>query len=387
MAIRPFNDDKAQDIEPLCALKVGSFNCFCMWTPNGAIDAHTEAQLTNGYASSSEPGRPPHGRLSDGDARKPGDESTDAGSETTATASAANGEASSMDSSAAAAGDQPLLSTVRFNLGQQSPILREFAKLGGDSRNIDAAIWDTVRRVATQHPEALGPSDLESSEWHVLERSQSGASFGARNVGGNVHWFRSMDCPESDIVKGFAAFLEVDLCASFVEDLILAEPLGMHTAKRDSVWRTVVQGVGLKQDNVWVHSAVDALDEPVRSLIVFSSTTQRPPGLLLVPPPMAGFNRADYECTITRLQPLRLVGGTDGFRLTQTGMSRPLGARGPGSSIPMLSHEELARKTKTFFTKLLLHIKNVGRLDQRMEMSPRTELYSRIRKHLANLPS
>merc|ERR1712139_380265 len=299
------------------------------------------------------------------------------------------GEASSMEGSAAV--EHPLLSTVRLNLGQQSPLLRDLAKIGGagsDARNIDAVIWEQVRRIATQHEEGLWPCELESSEWQVLERDgEQGSQFGARNVGGNVHWFRSMDCPESDIVKGFAAFLEVDLCASFVEDLIMAEPLGMHTAKRDSVWRTVIQGVGLKQDNIWVHSAVDALDEPVRSLIVFSSTTQRPPGLLLVPPPMAGFNRADFECTITRLQPLRLVTGhPTGFRLTQTGVSRPLGLRGPGSTVPMLSPEETTRKTKDFFKKLLQFLDRTGRLDQRMSMSPRTELYERVRKHVANLP-
>merc|ERR1712066_69598 len=103
-----------------------------------------------------------------------------------------------------------------------------------------------------------------------------------------------MDFPESDVVKAFAAFLEVDLCCAFLEELIFGEPLGMHTARRDSVWRTRIQGQGIKQDNICVHSWVDALDEPVRSLLVFSSTTQRPPGLLLVPPPHTGFTRSEF---------------------------------------------------------------------------------------------
>lgn len=340
--------------------------------------------MTNGgYADE----RRQHPTLTDG-MPKPQDDSTDAGSETTASASAVNGEASSAEGNTAAM-DQPLLSTVRLNLGQHSPVLPELAKIsaqGGDARNVDTLIWEQMRRVATQHEEALGPSDLDSSEWTVLERNgEQGVQFGTRNVGGTLQWFRSMDCAESDIVKGFAAFLEVDLCAGFVEDLILAEPLGMHTAKRDSVWRTVIQGVGMRQDNIWVHSAVDALDEPTRSLIVFSSTTQRPPGLLLVPPPMAGFNRADFECMITRLQPLRLINGhPTGFRLTQTGVSRPLGPRGSVAAVPVPSLEETARKTKSYFTKLLQYLDRTGRLDQRMSMSPRTELYDRVRKHLAN---
>merc|ERR1711865_887446 len=146
-------------------------------------------------------------------------------------------------------------------------------------------------------------------------------------------------------------------------------------------------GVGLRQDNIWVHSGVDALDEPTRSLIVFSSTTQRPPGLLLVPLPMAGFNRADFECMIPRLQPLRLVTGhPTGFRLTQTGVSRPLGHRGAIAAVPMLTLEETGRKTKSYFAKLLQYLERTGRLDQRMSMSPRTELYDRVRKHLAHLP-
>lgn len=287
--------------------------------------------------------------------------------------------------------DHPLLTTVRLNLGQDHPLLRELSKIGGpggDSRNMEGVIWEQVRRLATQHEETLGPCDIQHNEWNVLElHGESGVQFGCRNVGGTIHWFRCMDCPQSDVVKGFAAFLEVDLCAGFVEDLIMAEPLGMHTAKRDSVWRTVMQGVGIKQDNIWVHSAVDALDEPCRSLLVFSSITQRPPGLLMVPPPMAGFNRAEYECTVTRLQPLTLLNGQPtGFRLTQTGVSRPLGARGP-SSFPMPTIEESGRKTKQFFTKLLQSLDRTGRLDQRMNMSPRTELYDRVRRHLANMHS
>jgi hypothetical protein len=281
--------------------------------------------------------------------------------------------------------DHPLLATVRLNLGPRSPFLRDLAKIGGDARNIDGVIWDQVRRVATQREEALGPSDINGGDWQVLELcGEMGMQFGYRNVNGNVHWFRSLDCPECDIVKGFAAFLEVDL-GNFNEDLINAEPLGMHTAKRDSVWRTVIQAGAIKQDNVWVHSAVDALEEPVRSLLVFSSTTQKPPGLLLVPPPMAGFNRADFECTITRLQPLRPMVG---FRLTQTGVYRPFIPRGSASGMPTV--EEFTRKTKNFFSGksgLLQFLEKTGRLDQRLKMSPRTELYNRVRKHLDNLPS
>lgn len=397
MAIRPVDEPQAPPIEPLCALKVGSFNCFCMWTPNGTIDASTEAHLMDGSVSShSSPDRS-SARLPNRESearRKLQDDSTDAGSETTAGASSGGyGQASSMDAPVAI--DHPLLSTVRLNLGERSRFLQELAKIGsaaGDPRNIDAIIWEQVRRMAVQHDEALVPSDIDSNEWQVLEQGgEGGIEFGHRNVGGTVHWFRSMDCPESDIVKGFAAFLEVDLCASFIEDLIMAEPLGMHTAKRDSVWRTVIQGVGVKQDNVWVHSAVDALEEPVRSLLVFSSTTQKPPGLLLVPPPMAGFNRADFECTITRLQPLRRVserpsGGPQvtPFRLTQSGVYRPYAARGAAPVTPSL--EETSRKTKTFSSKLIQFLERTGRLDQRITMSPRTELYNRVRKHIDNMP-
>lgn len=400
MAIRPVSED-LPPVEPLCALKVGTFNCYCMWTQNDSLDEFTEAQLTNGAVS---PGRS-HPPLPHADLRKHIDDSTDAGSETTACASAANGEASSMESAVAV--DHPLLTTVRFNLGQQSPLHRELGKLacsGGDSRNMEAILWEQVRRLATQHEEALEICDFNRSEWSVLELAgDNGLRFGSRNVNGTIHWFRSMDCPESNpvkaddkkdqpipyqtVVKAFASFLEVDLSAGFIKEQLNAESLGMHTAKRDSVWRTQTQETakGVKQDNIWVQSAVDALDEPCRSLLVFSSTTQRPPGLLMVPPPMAGFNRADFECTITRLQPLRFVDGQPtGFRLTQTGVSRPLGQRGPGPSMPTI--EESSQKTKQFFNDLLQLLDRRGRLDQRMSMSPRTELYDRVRKHLANLP-
>merc|ERR1711862_573616 len=120
--------------------------------------------------------------------------------------------------------------------------------------------------------------DFDSTEWQVLDR-ETDLQYGARNVGGTVHWFRIMDFPESDIVKAFAAFLEVDLSggpAGFIEELDTAESLGMHTAKRDAVWRTEIRGVNLSRTT----SGYTVRQMPLKSLSDHSLYSQaRPRGL------------------------------------------------------------------------------------------------------------
>lgn len=331
------------------------------------------------------------------------DESTDAGSDATATTAGAAVEAQSAETHLAAAAamnaavaEHPLLANIRLNLGARSTEYRDLLKsitAGGDLRNLDITIFDQVKRASCQFEAALNPMMLSSpSQWPVLqeaEGSELGLSYGVRIEDGVMQWFRSMEFPDCDIVKGFASHLEADLASGFNDNLVQAEPLGMHVAKRDAVWRTVFHCQDEKQDNIWLYSPVDALEEPVASLLVLSCTTPRPPGLLLVPPPSAGFIRSEFECIITRLQPLRRNGGPPGgFRLTQVGVSRPPSVRvlgSPSASIP--NGEDFARKTKLLLTKLKQCVERTGRLDQRMSMSPRTELYDRLRRHIANLPA
>lgn len=395
MAIRLFTEE-GPHIDPLCAIKVGSFNCFCVWTPGGS---QAESQSETCLRDEERP------RLADTTDFKKSlqvDESTDAGSDATATTAGATAEASSTESQMAAQAaltlalaEHPLLANIRLNLGQRSPAMRDLIKAvsaGGDVRNLDMTIFEQVKRSACQHEAALNPLiNAPPNEWPVLqeaEGSELGLSYGARVVEGVMQWFRSMDFPDCDIVKGFASHLEADLSSCFCDNLAYAEPLGMHVAKRDAVWRTVIQSPDEKQDNIWLYSPIDALEEPISSLLIISYTTPRPPGLLTVPPAQAGHTRSEFECIITRLQPLRSRGGSrsSGFRLTQVGVSRPIGGRSALVTSKPIG-EDFARKTKLLLTKLKQCIERTGRLDQRMGMSPRTELYDRLRRHLANLPS
>jgi len=394
MAIRPFGDDSPM-IEPLCALKVGTFNCFCMWTPEGIDDPQTETQPANRTL----PPAQEHARsLEDVENRNAHEESIEAGNDAAyGQSSRKHGQSSSSVQASlepCAPIDHPLLSVIRFNLGPQSPLLQMLSKIGcvSDSRNIDAVVCEQARRVVTQHEEALVPSDMTASEWSVLELNKDdfGLNFGSRNVEDTIHWFRGMDFPvvdgpPLDMVKAFAAFLEVDLSVLFVEDLISGTPLGMHTAKRDAVWQTLMQGSNIKEDNIWVQCGIDALEEPARSLVVIAMTTQRPPGLLLVPPPTVGFHRAEFECTITRIQPLKLIDGRDGFRVSQTGVSRPCGPRRSPPGMSMLNVEEASRKTSMFFTKFRQCLERTNRLNERLKLSPRTPLYDRVNKHLCHM--
>lgn len=376
MAIRPYSTaDESNGIEPLCALKVGSFNCFCMWSS----DTNTELQSA---ALVDVPAPPPAAR------QAPVEDSADSGADIAA-------EQLSRDGLTIAT-DHPLLNLVRLHLGAEPAgrslaALKDLGKFSGDMRNLDAVVMDQVRRVAAQYEEVLELPEASPAEW--AERGWTYESFqewdlvcGARVVDGLVEWFRTFEVT-GDIVKGFAAHMEADLAASHFEDLVTGEPLGMHTAKRDAVWRIVTQGPKFKHDNIWLYSGLDALEEPPGSLIIFACTTLRPPGLLSVPAPMSGAVRSDFASVIFRFQPLY----ENRFRFTQLGINRdpysvPPSAPSTNGAVPLPPQvRDIARLTRSYYDRFCRCMDNPGRLDQRMSMSPRTELYARVRRHMAHV--
>jgi hypothetical protein len=188
-----------------------------------------------------------------------------------------------------------------------------------------------------------------------------------------------------DIVKGFAALLEVDLMRNFAEDMICADPLGMHTAKKDAGWRSAVRTrpYHVKEDNVWVYQALDALDTPAAALLIFIFTPPRPRivGVPVIPTPEHGFQRSEFECVVHHLEPTFSEGAFSptGFRLTQMGISRP---SSPSSSTVVQCIKDGTGDTNKFIHKFRRYIEASCHLEARMKGSPRTELYDRIYKHL-----
>jgi hypothetical protein len=193
-------------------------------------------------------------------------------------------------------------------------------------------------------------------------------------------------------VKGFAALLEVDLMRNFADDLICADPLGMHTSKRDAGWRSAVRTrpYHIKEDNVWVYTALDALDTPAAALLIFTFTPPRPRivGVPVIPTPEHGFQRSEFECIVHHFEPMfaEEAFSPTGFRLTQMGISRlPTDSSQAPFSTAVQCIKDGTGDTAKFIHKFRRYIESSCHLEARMKASPRTELYDKIYKHLDEL--
>jgi len=290
-------------------------------------------------------------------------------------------------------GDHPLLAALRLH-GGHVPLLqqqlRKFAAGCDDLRGMSDLEVDQLKRIVAQHNKLFGPDSIEAIEWPVHDCSLAPAcEYGARLVGDMVQWFRVIELEDSDIVKGFAAYLEMDLARYFADDLVYAESLGMHTARRDAAWRAAVRTrpYYIKEDNVWVHSALDALEEPLGALVIFAYTPPKPRlvGVPCVPATEHGFVRSEFDCTIHSFEPMLSEGAFSptGFRLTQLGVSHSCHAcPSESSKMAVQCIKDGTGDTLKFLGKLKRYLDTAHQLEARMRASPRTELYDRIYKHL-----
>jgi len=296
------------------------------------------------------------------------------------------------------AGDHPLLAALRLHgrhvPSMQQELFRIAVGCGDDLRCPSDRDLDILRRLATQHETALGPRAVASNDWFLHEKDLATlCEYGAAPVGDLIQWFRIIELDGCDLVKGFAAFLEVDLMRNFAPDLMCADPLGMHTAKRDAGWRSAVRTRPhlLKEDNVWLYHALDALDAPVAALLIFAFTPPRPriAGVPCIPQPEQGFMRSEFDCTIHHFEPIMNEGAFSptGFRITQMGVSRPPAGMSECDKLSMTAQciKDGTGDISKFVFKLRHYIENSCHLEARMKASPRTELYERIGKHVDDL--
>lgn len=288
-------------------------------------------------------------------------------------------------------GDHPLVAALRLHTAHSEIFqeeLRKFASGLQDLHNLSDADVGQVHRLLTNHVGLLGPSSVAANDdWLVHERID-GCEYGARLAEDMFQWFRIVDLPGSDIVKGFAAFLEVDLARAFAEDLICAEPLGVHTSKKDAAWRTIAITTpsSSKEDNIWIYSSMNALAEPLGALVIFAFTPSklRLTGVWCPPDPESGFVRSEFDCAIHYFEPLWIQGVPSpfGFRLTQMGVSRPSAAIWSDVSAAVATQciKDGTGDSKSFKKKFESYIDHSFLLQNRMRASPRTDLYDRIRK-------
>eukprot|EP00927_Polykrikos_kofoidii_P005259 TRINITY_DN12095_c0_g4_i1.p1 TRINITY_DN12095_c0_g4~~TRINITY_DN12095_c0_g4_i1.p1 ORF type:complete len:449 (-),score=66.90 TRINITY_DN12095_c0_g4_i1:9-1355(-) len=412
---------------PPCALKIGPINCFCLW--NGVPLENTRreycnfnigAALENKQIQSPETLTAREGtpRTSSAASRaiqsersaavalgSSGGGSTLAPSPVTLATVAEVTSASVGDGARSSRGskevrnvnqvDHPLTAAVRLQSGNAPSLDRELSFVDGASmsQGINAGAHDRLRRIVTQHRFAA-----QCAEWQVHENSLriDGLEFGARVVDGMSQWFRCAEFRGCDAVKGFAAFLEVDLVGSFSEAVLAAEPLGVHTAKRDAIWRVVGDSSssngrsGVKQEEtVWSYFALDALDEPLGALVVFAHTPleHRFPGASGAMSQQKRGDAMDFDCVIHCIEPLRPEKGEPasrgGFRLRQTGVSK-LAVAATSPATPVAAHVDMPRQ-EAFHARLSKFISFAKQLDERMRMSPRTDLYARVRRHIQRL--
>mmetsp|Transcript_6086 Transcript_6086/g.11202 ORF Transcript_6086/g.11202 Transcript_6086/m.11202 type:complete len:403 (-) Transcript_6086:55-1263(-) len=389
-----FIHDRHRQPEQGCKLRLGATELVCACNPGHADQVHREAtgvtahsEMLGSYnAMYGTPQEKPSGMS---------DHSTEAGDDNCSEHSVGI-ERMSWQRIWGSSGDHPLIAALRLHCAHVVPFqqeLRKYAANLGDLRDLNEPGVDHLRRLVVQHADALGSKAIEANdEWLVHERMEDfGIQYGAKLVDDMFQWFRIVEMQGCDLLKGFAAFLEVDLTKSFADDLICAEPLGMHTAKRDAAWRTVActKPYYVKEDNVWVYSPMNALDEALGALVIFAYTPPklRLAGVPYVPQPETGFVRSEFDCTIYVLEPIydETVDIPDvptGFRLTEMGVSRPSAAIWSDSSatVAMQCIKDGTADSTQFPRKLKRYLDLSIHLENRMRFSPRAALYERIRK-------
>lgn len=293
--------------------------------------------------------------------------------------------------------DHPLMAALRLHSSHSVELQQELAKFAaglGDLRNLNDVDVEKLRRIVIEY-DVLGLKSVAATDWLVEDYdSVPGCSYGARLDDDMFQWFRIIELRDSDIVKAFALYLEVDLARNFAEDLISAEALGTHTEKKDAGWRTVARTkpYHVKEDNIWVYSGIDALDKPIRSLIVLAYTPPKPKlsGVPFIPPPENGFVRSAFDCTIHCFQPMfsgKASIAPCGFRLIQLGVSRPSAAvwSDSVSTTAMQCIKDGTGDIMRFPLKLKRYLDTSRHLEARMEKSPRSPLYERVKRHVEAL--
>eukprot|EP00927_Polykrikos_kofoidii_P005261 TRINITY_DN12095_c0_g6_i1.p1 TRINITY_DN12095_c0_g6~~TRINITY_DN12095_c0_g6_i1.p1 ORF type:complete len:433 (-),score=54.70 TRINITY_DN12095_c0_g6_i1:302-1600(-) len=403
---KPFAHALMGDAPP-CAMKIGPIKCFCLWSGGPSGEGRQEP------CSFSIAPADPSMRI---ESTWRSDEPSDAAKSVQSAGVALGGDcgsASAAPSPGAMAAvtvvtpvsigsregvqvrnvnqvDHPLMAAVRLQSGSVPSVERELSFIDGQriSRGIDTGSHERLRRIVAQHSSAA-----QSAEWHVRENclGSGGLEFGARVVDGMSQWFRCAEFRGCDVVKGFAALLEVDLCGAFSDDVFAAEPLGVHTAKRDAIWRVIGERSssnghgGIKQhESVWSYGALDALDEPVGALVVIAHT---PLEHRFSASGAASHHRrsdaTDFDCLIHCVEPLWPEKGEPasaaGFRLRQLGVSKLT------NSSTVVAAEGTMPKHELFHAQLCKYLLFAKQLDQRMQMSPRSDLYARVRRHLQRI--
>jgi hypothetical protein len=293
--------------------------------------------------------------------------------------------------------DHPLVAALRLHSSPCAELrqeLHKFAASLGDLRHLNEVDVDNLRRTVVEY-DVLGIKSVASTDWLVEDStSVPGCSYGARLDDDMFQWFRIIELRDSDIVKAFALYLEVDLTRNFAADLFSAEPLGMHTAKKDAGWRTIARTrpYHVKEDNIWVYSGSDALEKPIRSLLVLAYTPPKPKlsGVPFIPEPESGFVRSAFDCTIHCFQPTFAEDvsiGPTGFRLIQLGVSRPSAAvwSDSVSTTAMQCIKDGTGDIQRFPQRLKRYIDTSQQLEARMESSPRSALYQKIQRHVEAL--
>jgi len=406
MAIKPYYVDGDG---PPCALKIGPINCFCVWDgDNNPLDA-SEAKEADSLTIAPPPvtnRQIVHDRPAKGGYASLRDDSTQAESSSAASrlssdiaesSSAASSAVPAVAAAASSAGtgqssfDHPLLAVVRMQAAHLPVMQRQLREIEASAATgcPDSTVLDRLRQLVTQHGLSVEPSD-----WPAYAKGDNGLEFGAKTVDGTSQWFRRTEYRGCDITKALAAILEADLHNTWNSEVVGAEPLGVHTARRDAIWRVFTENQGKRQESVWSYGFVDALDQPIGSLLVFAHT---PPdsrasssgGLSLLAGQVRGLQGtgSEYECVIHALGILQDSGGSSakpcGLRLTQMGVST---LANPVQKLTLKDSEpdpRAMREQEIFQRRLLNCLEEARQLDERMRMSPRTDIYERVKKHVA----
>uniref|UniRef100_A0A7S1B0D3 START domain-containing protein n=1 Tax=Noctiluca scintillans TaxID=2966 RepID=A0A7S1B0D3_NOCSC len=392
--------------EPLCALKVGSLACFCVCN-DGQENREPELQLENGGTPLQS--LPPHRQ----DVQDLSSWPTRPDDPISRTRETSHQEVQlyevpskrdlelgvsqmSMERTSPELQDRVMSSLRQGRVLEASRALQALEQGTDVERVCGEGVVERIRRVRAYFDQSqrLVNSLADDNGW-MTEKNEHGTC-SCKLDSGVLSVKMSFELDDCDMVKAFAAWLELDVHCGFERTVpsagdaeVVVALAGAHNPM-DATWGVLSHEKNLasKEDNIWQMSAIDALDEPGTNALWVCMYTPPPPSTAKLREVterqvQPGRTRVKSGMGVYLFTPLHR-GTTNGFRVEMI----------MESELPSAAYRIMSWAPEFLFKRVLRHrlltlpgamrrgTAKCAELEARMCEGKRPELYGHIRRHI-----
>lgn len=257
---------------------------------------------------------------------------------------------------------------------------------------LDVSSRDRLKRIEGRYEAGMKLVQAKPNDFRVSEENaELNLSWGMKLEGDRLLVLQETTFPSLSLVDCCVLEFERDLENHLTDDDIRATMLSCPDA-HECTWHRLshIKAVGRKTDDVVVESALDALDEPCKSIIgmryspsAYDASAQVDPSGNAIPRPEEGRDRYPYLFFFKKLTP-----SNNGVICTVASEAKlPSAVAKVLGWMPGFVLKKLFRKTLESQAKYVVEFvqKHRAVLDERLQASPRAEFYQQICTHEASM--